>query len=80
MQLNQTRTPEPPLNCNSGRDKPSSTLEQDGSLTIYVQSERPADPVQRANWLSAPQGDFSLYVRAYWPKAAVTEGSWTPRR
>jgi hypothetical protein len=22
--------------------------------------------------------DFSLYVRAYWPKTSVTDGSWTP--
>jgi hypothetical protein len=22
--------------------------------------------------------DFSLYVRAYWPKAAVLDGVWTP--
>jgi len=22
--------------------------------------------------------DFTLYVRAYWPKAAVIDGSWTP--
>jgi hypothetical protein len=50
----------------------------DGSLTIYVQAEAPADPAQRANWLPAPKGDFSLYVRTYWPKAPVTEGSWTP--
>jgi hypothetical protein len=45
----------------------------DGSLTIYVQAEEPNDAVQRANWMPAPQGDFSLYVRAYWPKAAVTD-------
>jgi hypothetical protein len=50
----------------------------DGSLTIYVQADAPTDPVQRANWLPAPKGDFSLYVRAYWPKPAITEGSWTP--
>lgn len=51
----------------------------DSSLTIYVQTDAPADPVQRANWLPAPKGgDFSLYVRAYWPKAAVLDGSWTP--
>jgi hypothetical protein len=50
----------------------------DGSLTIYVQPDPPTDPAQRANWLPAPNGDFSLYVRAYWPKAAVTDGSWTP--
>jgi hypothetical protein len=53
-------------------------LGADGSLTIYVQAEAPADPTQRANWLPAPSGDFSLYVRAYWPKAPVTDGSWTP--
>ena len=29
-------------------------------------------------WLPAPKGDFSLYVRAYWPKADIMEGSWTP--
>jgi hypothetical protein len=23
-------------------------------------------------------GDFSLYIRAYWPKAAALEGAWTP--
>jgi hypothetical protein len=50
----------------------------DGSLTIYVQTDAPTDPVQRANWLPAPKGDFSLYVRAYWPKAPVSDGSWAP--
>jgi hypothetical protein len=50
----------------------------DGSLTIYVQAEPPAEAL-RTNWLPAPRGaDFSLYVRAYWPKAAVLDGVWTP--
>jgi hypothetical protein len=49
----------------------------DGSLTIQVQSD-PTSEAQRANWLPAPKGDFSLYVRAYWPKAAISDGSWTP--
>ena len=54
----------------------------DGSLTIYVQADPPPED-QRANWLPAPKdddrgGDFSLYLRAYWPKAAVLEGAWTP--
>jgi len=53
-------------------------LGADGSLTIYVQAKPPAD-AQRANWLPAPaQGPFSLYVRSYWPKTAITDGSWTP--
>lgn len=51
-------------------------LDADGGLTILVQADPPAD---RSNWLPAPRdGDFSLYVRAYWPKAAVLDGSWRP--
>jgi hypothetical protein len=54
-------------------------LDADGSLTVYVQSEVPADERQRANWLPSPKrGDFTLYVRAYWPRAEVLDGSWTP--
>jgi hypothetical protein len=50
----------------------------DGSLTIYVQSD-PPDEDRRANWLPAPKdSDFSLYIRAYWPKVAILDGSWTP--
>jgi hypothetical protein len=50
----------------------------DGSLTVYVQADPPPE-TQRANWLPAPKGaDFSLYLRAYWPKTAIIDGSWTP--
>jgi hypothetical protein len=50
----------------------------DGSLTIYVQADPPPD-AQRANWLPAPKGaDFSLFMRAYWPKTEIVDGSWTP--
>ena len=50
----------------------------DGSLTLYVQAEAPPE-VQQANWLPAPKsGNFSLYIRAYWPKPPVIDGSWTP--
>jgi len=55
-------------------------LASDGSLTIYVQADAPADPVQRDNWLPAPKGDFSLYVRAYWPRAEITEARGRRRR
>ena len=48
----------------------------DGSLTMHVQADEPAE---RTNWLPAPAGkDFSLYLRAYWPQVAITDGSWTP--
>lgn len=49
----------------------------DGSLTLYVQTEPPEES-KRSNWLPAPRGDFSLYIRCYWPEAAITDGKWTP--
>ena len=49
----------------------------DGSLTIYVQAD-PPEAGLRSNWLPAPKGDFSLYLRAYWPRAEILEGKWTP--
>lgn len=50
----------------------------DGSLTIHVQSERP-DKTLEGNWLPAPKtGEFSLYVRTYWPQTDVVDGVWTP--
>ena len=50
----------------------------DGSLTIYVQADPPSE-AQRTNWLPAPKNaDFSLFIRAYWPKTAVIDGSWVP--
>ncbi|MBN9522926.1 DUF1254 domain-containing protein [bacterium] len=49
----------------------------DGSLTLYVQAD-PPDEDKRTNWLPAPNADFSLYIRCYWPDAAITEGKWTP--
>jgi hypothetical protein len=32
----------------------------------------------QSNWLPAPSGEFSLYVRSYWPEAAICEGRRTP--
>lgn len=53
-------------------------LGDDGSLTIYVQADPPAEDL-RPNWLPAPaNADFSLYIRAYWPQAPILDGSWTP--
>lgn len=50
---------------------------KDGSLTIYVQADPPPE-AQRANWLPAPKADLTLFLRAYWPKTPVIDGSWTP--
>jgi hypothetical protein len=53
--------------------------DDDGAVTIYVQTDEPADPVQRANWLPAPEAqDFTLVLRACWPGAAILNGRWVP--
>ncbi|WP_433891189.1 DUF1254 domain-containing protein [Streptomyces sp. CA-111067] len=49
----------------------------DGSLTLYAGARPPADG-DEANWLPAPDGRFSLYLRAYWPDEAALDGSWRP--
>jgi hypothetical protein len=50
---------------------------EDGSLTIYVGPESPGDD-KKSNWLPAPDGDFSLYIRAYWGEDGILNGSWQP--
>jgi hypothetical protein len=50
----------------------------DGSLTLYAQSESPGAD-KESNWLPAPKdADFSLYIRTYWPKQEVLDGKWIP--
>jgi hypothetical protein len=49
----------------------------DGSLTLYVSAAPPSQD-KMTNWLPSPKGDFSLYIRAYWPESAVLDGKWTP--
>ncbi|TDG09809.1 hypothetical protein E1N52_04615 [Paraburkholderia guartelaensis] len=31
-----------------------------------------------SNWLPAPAGPFSLYIRAYWGKQPILDASWKP--
>jgi hypothetical protein len=61
-----------------GTTSPELKLNPDKSLTIYLQASPPSAEL-RGNWLPAPsERDFSLCLRAYWPKAPVLEGAWTP--
>jgi hypothetical protein len=50
----------------------------DGSLTLTASAAPPDDEDQRRNWLPAPAGPFSLYLRAYWPGQQILDGTWTP--
>jgi len=49
----------------------------DGSLTVYVGAKSPGAD-KESNWLPAPDGNFSLYIRAYWGKEGITGGTWQP--
>jgi hypothetical protein len=49
----------------------------DGSLTLYAGARSPGVD-KESNWLPAPDGHFSLYIRAYWGKQGILDGSWQP--
>jgi hypothetical protein len=58
-----------PLNRNS-----------DGSIDLYIQHDSPGKP-REANWLPAPEGNFNVTLRMYWPKdesPSINDGSWVP--
>jgi hypothetical protein len=50
----------------------------DGALTLTASATPPGDDDLRSNWLPAPAGPFSLYLRAYWPGQPILDGTWTP--
>ena len=45
----------------------------DGSLTMLIQKDNPADT---ANWLPAPSGSFNLTLRLYGPETPILDGSY----
>mgnify|MGYP001085997548 CR=1 FL=1 len=49
----------------------------DGSLTLYAGAKSPGKD-KESNWLPAPEGTFSLYLRCYWAEQAILDGTWMP--
>ncbi len=49
----------------------------DGSLTIYLGKKSPGED-KESNWIPAPAGEFSIWLRSYWPDQAILDGSWKP--
>jgi hypothetical protein len=49
----------------------------DGSLTLHLQADRPADG-RAANWLPAPTGRFFITLRVYLPQPSAVSGAWFP--
>ncbi|MEV0914244.1 DUF1214 domain-containing protein [Streptomyces sp. NPDC049967] len=62
-----------------GTKNPDLVHGPDGSLTLYA-GHTPPDGAPTENWLPAPEGAFSLYIRAYWPRQPILDATWTPPR
>ena len=56
-----------------GDRTPGLRRDDDGSLTIMIQHEQPADT---SNWLPAPAAPFRPIMRLYQPQAAVLDGTY----
>jgi hypothetical protein len=48
----------------------------DGSVTILMQNEPPASPLDIDNWLPAPAGDFRPMMRMFQPAREILDGSY----
>ena len=60
-----------------GTKSKSLKYNEDGSLTLHYQHESPGAD-RESNWVPAPKDEFSLYIRAYWAKAEILDGTWMP--
>ena len=61
----------------AGHEEQDAQAQEDGSLTVYAGGRNPG-PDYESNWLPAPDGHFSLYIRAYWGEQGIIDGSWQP--
>jgi hypothetical protein len=69
--------PNPLSRYSLGTKNKTLRYNADGSLTLYAGARSPGKD-KESNWLPAPNGPFSLYIRAYWAEPAILEGQWTP--
>jgi len=66
-----------PIRRNAIGDRDKLQFNEDGSLNIYIQHASPGE-AKESNWLPAPEGNFDLVLRAYWPMHEVLIGDWNP--
>jgi hypothetical protein len=69
--------PNPQSRYSLGTKNKTLKYNADGSLTLYAGAKSPGKD-KESNWLPAPNGSFSLYIRAYWADKAILGGQWTP--
>ena len=61
-----------------GDRTPGLKMNNDGSLTLYIQQEAPTEPKQKANWLPTPTDGFYMNLRLYVPDDSLIRGTWAP--
>jgi hypothetical protein len=67
-----------PLNRYSISTRQHVITNPDGSTDLYIQKYSPGKD-KESNWLPAPDGDFILMLRLYWPNEknpSILNGSW----
>ncbi len=55
-------------------DRSDVSFNEDGSLDIFIQAEKPTDGIQ--NWLPVSEGDFHLVLRVYFPDESIVNNEW----
>ena len=63
-----------PINRYSLSSRDNFKHNPDGSMDLYIQKNSPGADEQ-PNWLPAPDGDFILMLRLYWPKDEAVIGA-----
>jgi len=69
--------PNPVNRYSLGTKNKTLKYNADGSLTLYASAKSPGKD-KEGNWLPAPSGPFSLYIRACWADKLVLDGRWKP--
>lgn len=67
-----------PLNKYTVSPRDSLVYNPDGSLDLYFQHDSPGQG-KEPNWLPAPEGNFTLMLRMYWPRLTISDiinGTW----
>ncbi len=63
-----------PISRYSVSDRSGLAPNADGSVDIYIQRAAPAG--REANWLPAPAGAFTLWLRVYLPGQVILDGGY----
>ena len=63
-----------PINRYTINDRTNLHHNADGSFDLYIQADRPTDPLQAQNWLPSPAGAFRLIWRTYGTDPAQIPG------